>query len=42
MGRKGGMSTMEKSGEERAEEEGVEIDDSKFTTSGGAGRNKNK
>ncbi|KAL4338185.1 hypothetical protein AHAS_Ahas12G0184900 [Arachis hypogaea] len=32
MGRKGGFSTMEKSGEERAEEEGVEIDESKFAT----------
>nr|ADQ91833.1 late embryogenesis abundant protein group 1 protein [Arachis hypogaea] len=32
MGRKGGFSTMEKSGGERAEEEGVEIDESKFVT----------
>ncbi|XP_057745777.1 protein SLE2-like [Arachis stenosperma] len=37
MGRKGGLSTMEKSGGERAEEEGVEIDESKFAT-----KNQNK
>jgi len=30
MGRKGGLSTMDKSGAERAEEEGIEIDESKF------------
>nr|AAO33587.1 putative lea 1 [Arachis hypogaea] len=35
--RKGGFSTMEKSGGERAEEEGVEIDESKFAT-----KNQNK
>jgi len=33
MGRKGGLSTMDKSGEERAKEEGIEIDESKFRTS---------
>ncbi|XP_047150377.1 protein SLE2 [Vigna umbellata] len=33
MGRKGGLSTMDKSGEERAREEGIEIDESKFRTS---------
>ncbi|KAL2337729.1 hypothetical protein Fmac_012175 [Flemingia macrophylla] len=33
MGRKGGLSTMDKSGEERAQEEGIEIDQSKFRTS---------
>ncbi|MED6156136.1 Protein sle3 [Stylosanthes scabra] len=32
MGRKGGLSTMDKSGGERAEEEGIDIDESKFTT----------
>ncbi|TKY63522.1 SLE3 protein [Spatholobus suberectus] len=32
MGRKGGLSTMDKSGEERAQEEGVDIDESKFRT----------
>jgi hypothetical protein len=30
MGRKGGLSTMNKSGEERAAEEGIDIDESKF------------
>ncbi|XP_061366434.1 protein SLE1 isoform X2 [Gastrolobium bilobum] len=30
MGRKGGLSTMDKSGEERAKEEGIDIDESKF------------
>ncbi|GAU40698.1 hypothetical protein TSUD_263480 [Trifolium subterraneum] len=40
MGRKGGLSTMDKSGEERAEEEGIDIDESKFKT--GSGRNQNK
>ncbi|CAJ1948502.1 unnamed protein product [Sphenostylis stenocarpa] len=30
MGRKGGLSTMDKSGEQRAQEEGIEIDESKF------------
>ncbi|CAL5210850.1 unnamed protein product [Lathyrus oleraceus] len=39
MGRKGGLSTMDKSGGERAEEEGVEIDESKFKT---GGKNQNK
>ncbi|KAL5072911.1 hypothetical protein RYX36_011895 [Vicia faba] len=39
MGRKGGLSTMDKSGGERAEEEGVEIDESKFRT---GGKNQNK
>ncbi|KAK7390359.1 hypothetical protein VNO78_25664 [Psophocarpus tetragonolobus] len=32
MGRKGGLSTMDKSGEERAKEEGIDIDESKFKT----------
>ncbi|XP_027336881.1 protein SLE2 [Abrus precatorius] len=32
MGRKGGLSTMDKSGGERAQEEGVDIDESKFRT----------
>ncbi|KAL3834827.1 hypothetical protein ACJIZ3_009563 [Penstemon smallii] len=32
MGRKGGLSSVEKSGGERAEEEGIEIDESKFKT----------
>ncbi|KAL3655329.1 Em-like protein GEA6 [Castilleja foliolosa] len=32
MGRKGGLSTGDKSGGERAEEEGIEIDESKFRT----------
>ncbi|KAE9610941.1 Protein SLE3 [Lupinus albus] len=32
MGRKGGLSTMDRSGEERAEEEGIDIDESKFRT----------
>ncbi|GMN40364.1 hypothetical protein TIFTF001_009587 [Ficus carica] len=35
MGRKGGLSTIDKSGEERAAEEGIQIDESKF-------RSKNK
>ncbi|TKY65805.1 SLE1 protein [Spatholobus suberectus] len=30
MGHKGGLSTMDKSGGERAEEEGIDIDESKF------------
>ncbi|MCI55327.1 late embryogenesis abundant protein, partial [Trifolium medium] len=30
MGRKGGLSTMDKSGEECVEEEGIYIDESKF------------
>ncbi|KAK6943463.1 Late embryogenesis abundant protein, LEA_5 subgroup [Dillenia turbinata] len=30
MGRKGGLSTLDKSGGERAEEEGIPIDESKF------------
>lgn len=42
MGRKGGLSTMEKSGGERAEEEGIDIDESKFKTGGGGGRSQNK
>lgn len=32
MGRKGGLSTTDKSGGERAEEEGIPIDESKFRT----------
>nr|AAB39474.1 Em protein [Robinia pseudoacacia] len=40
MGRKGGLSTMDKSGGERAEEEGADIDESKFRT--GTNRNQNK
>ncbi|KAL3521234.1 hypothetical protein ACH5RR_019383 [Cinchona calisaya] len=32
MGRKGGLSTVDKSGEERAAEEGIPIDESKFRT----------
>ncbi|KAL6531106.1 Em-like protein GEA6 [Orobanche minor] len=32
MGRKGGLSTGDKAGGERAEEEGIEIDESKFRT----------
>lgn len=32
MGRKGGLSTMEESGRERAEREGIEIDESKYRT----------
>ncbi|KAF4379088.1 hypothetical protein CsatB_000396 [Cannabis sativa] len=32
MGRKGGLSTTDKSGGERAEEEGIQIDESKFRT----------
>ena len=32
MGRKGGLSTIDKSGEERAQEEGIEIDESKYKT----------
>ncbi|KAK2378957.1 Stress induced protein [Trifolium repens] len=40
MGRKGGLSTMDKSGEERAEEEGIDIDESKFKTGGGMNQNK--
>ncbi|KAF5205764.1 Late embryogenesis abundant protein [Thalictrum thalictroides] len=34
MGKKGGLSTMDKSGGQRAEEEGIEIDESKFKTKG--------
>ncbi|XP_007008931.2 PREDICTED: em-like protein GEA6 [Theobroma cacao] len=33
MGRKGGLSTGDKSGEERAAEEGVQIDENKYRTS---------
>ncbi|KAK2432731.1 Stress induced protein [Trifolium repens] len=40
MGRKGGLSTMDKSGGERAEEEGIDIDESKFKTGGGMNQNK--
>jgi hypothetical protein len=40
MGRKGGLSTMDKSGEERTEEEGIDIDESKFKTGGGMNQNK--
>ncbi|KAK8617279.1 hypothetical protein V6N13_080196 [Hibiscus sabdariffa] len=32
MGRKGGISTRDKSGGERAAEEGINIDESKFST----------
>jgi len=32
MGHKGGLSTMDKSGEEQTKEEGIEIDDSKYST----------
>ncbi|KAK9124541.1 hypothetical protein Sjap_014143 [Stephania japonica] len=32
MGRKGGLSTMDQSGEERAAQEGVDIDESKIKT----------
>ncbi|KAL6526858.1 Em-like protein GEA6 [Orobanche gracilis] len=32
MGRKGGLSTGDKAGGEHAEEEGIEIDESKFRT----------
>ena len=32
MGRMGGLSTKDKSGAERAEEEGIDIDQSKFRT----------
>ncbi|KAK4579545.1 hypothetical protein RGQ29_029279 [Quercus rubra] len=32
MGRKGGLSTGDRSGEERAKEEGIPIDESKFRT----------
>ncbi|VAH18296.1 unnamed protein product [Triticum turgidum subsp. durum] len=32
MGRKGGLSTMQESGGERAAREGIEIDESKFKT----------
>ncbi|KAI4353382.1 hypothetical protein L6164_002338 [Bauhinia variegata] len=31
MGRKGGLSSMDKSGGERASEEGIDIDESKFS-----------
>ncbi|CAI9090180.1 OLC1v1024903C1 [Oldenlandia corymbosa var. corymbosa] len=34
MGKKGGLSTGDKSGEERASEEGIEIDESKYKTTG--------
>ncbi|WJX49059.1 Protein sle3 [Trifolium repens] len=40
MGRKGGLSTMDKSGGERAEEEGIDIDESKFKIGGGMNQNK--
>ncbi|ESR42670.1 Em-like protein GEA6 [Citrus sinensis] len=32
MGRKGGLSTVDKSGEERAAEEGISFDESKYKT----------
>ncbi|XVF76846.1 hypothetical protein PTKIN_Ptkin13bG0299800 [Pterospermum kingtungense] len=32
MGRKGGLSTMDKSGADRADEEGIDIDESKYRT----------
>ncbi|CAN0838078.1 Em protein H2 [Linum grandiflorum] len=32
MGRKGGMSTADESGGERAQREGVDLDESKYTT----------
>lgn len=32
MGRKGGLSTVDQSGGERAEQEGIPIDESKFRT----------
>ncbi|KAF3779899.1 Em protein H5 [Nymphaea thermarum] len=32
MGRKGGLSTMDESGGERAAREGIDIDESKYTT----------
>ncbi|KAI3896105.1 hypothetical protein MKX03_020075 [Papaver bracteatum] len=32
MGRKGGLSTMDQSGGERADQEGVDIDESKYRT----------
>ncbi|XP_047324561.1 em-like protein GEA6 [Impatiens glandulifera] len=32
LGRKGGLTTADKSGGERAEEEGIQIDESKFKT----------
>ena len=32
MGRKGGLSTTDKSGDERAPEEGIPIDESKYKT----------
>ncbi len=32
MGRKGGLTTKDKSGEERAREEGIEIDEAKYKT----------
>lgn len=32
MGRKGGLSATEESGEERAAREGIEIDESKYKT----------
>ncbi|XP_077237031.1 protein SLE3-like [Tasmannia lanceolata] len=34
MGRKGGMSSLDQSGGERAAEEGIDIDESKFRTRG--------
>lgn len=37
MGKKGGLSTSDKSGGERAEEEGIEIDESKYTKAGKGG-----
>ncbi|KAG5060414.1 hypothetical protein AAZX31_01G108400 [Glycine max] len=42
MGRKGGLSTMDKSGEERAQEEAIDIDESKFRTGNNQDKNQNK
>lgn len=42
MGRKGGLSTVEKSGEERAQEEGIGIDESKFRTGNNKNQNQNE
>ena len=41
MGRKGGLSTMDKSGEERAQEEAIDIDESKFRTGNNQDKNQN-
>ncbi|KAG5042349.1 hypothetical protein AAZX31_03G047900 [Glycine max] len=42
MGRKGGLSTVDKSGEERAQEEGIGIDESKFRTGNNKNQNQNE